>query len=1021
MIWKPLDSTSQNSDQRTSASLEDAQSRGRTATVSSPLESLSDPSPAESSIPDRAISDTGNLATPAQLRSMRWWQRVSVKTKVTALAVALGVVPVLAVGGVAIYFANRIIVQSALEGRQRLAVDISFQLNNFVLGRLHDVETIASTPLVKNSSQTNPDELVNYINSFVARDSTYGEIAAATPDGSFLYLDQNKAAFRTTNVDVPSKLEAAGAKPFAEINAAYFLETGGSLRPVAAFLRPSVITGKPSFYAAAPILNSSGKQLSALVYSQTDVSDISELIRVNLINLVHQGGGGTDGKLPDFEVVDQGIAFFEKTSDAQDQEIPASRIEARGNSIKIDGKPFKPGGKIFTKENRVIVSNGKNIGVDLETIFPKYIGLRDSGVAATVTDVSQKDGKEYVLSYAPIARVEGLPLDWGVLVYEPASSVFAPQRTLILALLLGTVLSAMLVGSIAAALANRATRPVLKAATAVEKIGQGDLATRLEVRGDDELAALGSNINTMAAQLQTLVQTQSFEAAQERLLTAAKGSGILRAADLADIFDQAVDEARHLLQLDRVVIYRFGTESSDGIITESVSNGWTSAMAEHISDSCIPNDLRAAYQEGRVVAIANVADASLHPEHLDLLQQLQVQANLIVPILSGTQLYGLLVAHHCAGPHEWQPFEINFLKRLGTELGLSIYRVDLLEQTEKQAEEQRYLKEGLQNRALELLMEVEPISKGDLTTRARVTADEIGTIADSYNATVESLRRIVLQVQDAAGQMAETTSANQTSVASLSADALQQAEAIASALGVVQEMADVVRDVAANAEQAELVVQEASQTVELGDVTMNRTVEGMQSIRATVAETAKKVKRLGESSQKISTVVELISAFAAQTKMLALNASIEASRAGEEGRGFAVVAAEVRALAQQSAEATEEIRKLVMSIQAETNDVVATMESGTQQVVTGTQLVDETRQSLNKITIASAQLGRLVEEIAQATVVQFRASETIAQTMQDVAAIANKTSTEAQQVSSSFEQLQQVTQTLQAGVGQFKV
>jgi methyl-accepting chemotaxis protein len=202
---------------------------------------------------------------------------------------------------------------------------------------------------------------------------------------------------------------------------------------------------------------------------------------------------------------------------------------------------------------------------------------------------------------------------------------------------------------------------------------------------------------------------------------------------------------------------------------------------------------------------------------------------------------------------------------------------------------------------------------------------------------------------------------------------------------------------------------------------MNRTVDGILAIRETVAETAKKVKHLGESSQKISTVVNLISTFAAQTNLLALNASIEAARAGEEGRGFAVVADEVRSLARQSAEATNEIEKLVAAIQGETNEVVAAMEAGTEQVVMGTKLVDETRQSLNKITTVSSKISDLVASITQATVVQSQASQAVTQTMTNVAAIAEKTSQEATFVSSSFEQLLKVAKTLETEVGQFKV
>ncbi|MGB5973061.1 MAG: methyl-accepting chemotaxis protein, partial [Nodosilinea sp.] len=350
-----------------------------------------------------------------------------------------------------------------------------------------------------------------------------------------------------------------------------------------------------------------------------------------------------------------------------------------------------------------------------------------------------------------------------------------------------------------------------------------------------------------------------------------------------------------------------------------------------------------------------------------------------------------------------------------------IERVKLLEQTQGLATEQQQIKEGLQRNALQLLMDVDPVSQGDLTARAKVTEDEIGTVADSYNATISNLRKIVLQVQDAAQQVSNTTDTSQVSVQNLSASAAQQAEEILTTLERVQTMADSVQQVSANAGKAEVAVRQAAATVTQGDDAMNRTVEGIMAIRETVADTAKKVKRLGESSQKISNVVNLISGFAAQTNMLALNASIEASRAGEGGKGFAVVAEEVRELARQSAEATTEIEKLVASIQTETNAVVTAMESGTEQVVTGTQLVDETRQSLNQINAVSRQISELVAAIADATVVQSQASEAVTDTMNSMAATASQNSSAASQVSDSFTQLRSVAQALEAEVGRFKV
>jgi twitching motility protein PilJ len=541
--------------------------------------------------------------------------------------------------------------------------------------------------------------------------------------------------------------------------------------------------------------------------------------------------------------------------------LPLSVIQQLFQSKSTQNQEFY----LKDSTNKIVASNQKEfILKNLEKVFPKFFAQNKPNGEQPVTAVLQDNAskREEVITYLPSTTLaKTYNLNWGLMLATPTEVAYAAQKQLLVTLLVGTSAVALAVAAIAALITTRAIRPILKAASAVEKIGQGELDTRLEVQGGDELAVLGANINKMTSQIQTFLQEQ-VEATEQ-------------------------------------------------------------AFA--------------------------------------------------------------------------------------------------LEQTERLADEQRQLKESLQKRALELLMEVDPISKGDLTTRATVTADEIGTIADSYNATVGNLRKIVTKVQSAASQVAETTSSNEASVQALSAEALRGAEEITLALAKVQEMAQSVRLVAANAKLAEAALQQAQETVAEGDTAMNRTVDGILAIRGTVAETAKKVKRLGESSQKISSVVNLIGTFAAQTNLLALNASIEAARAGEEGRGFAVVANEVRALARQSAEATSEIEKLVAGIQAETNEVVAAMEAGTEQVVAGTQLVDETRQSLNKITATSAQINTLVEAIAQATIVQSQASESVTQTMTNAAASADKTSSEAKLVSSSFKELQILAQALQEDVGQFKV
>ena len=549
----------------------------------------------------------------------------------------------------------------------------------------------------------------------------------------------------------------------------------------------------------------------------------------------------------------------------------------------------------------------------------------------------------------------------------------------------------------------------------VENFTWGNWQARSVVNTPDKIGALSNALNVLADSLEFNEVRLRQEAERSRILKET-AFDISVTADISEILQITVENARKILLCDRVIYQDF--EDDGDRVAESVDERFVSALDLKNNDFLGAAEI---YRDGETIAIANIDRSQLPEDCLEVLKSLAVVAVLVIPVIIEDNLVGWLIAHQCSEERTWQDEEINLLSQMAFGLGRAIEKIELLELQQQAQERERVAKENLQRRALELLMEVDPVSQGDLTVQVKVKEDEIGTIADSYNATIESLRKLVAQVKTAAIEVSTTTSDKDRSIQELSTGASAQTQEINTALARIQVITDSISAVAKNAKAAEAAMLRAVNTVKAGDEAMTLTVEGFQEIRDTVAATAKKVKRLGESSQKISKVVSVISNFADRTNLLALNASIEAAHAGEQGKGFAIVADEVRSLARQSAIATAEIEALVAEIQTGTNEVVTAMEEGTQQVVAGTKLVDKTRFSLIEIADVSQEIDRLVGEIAIATVEQSRDSEVVSQTMKQVAAISDKTSTEAEEVSASFKDLLAVAEQLKDSVAKFKV
>jgi methyl-accepting chemotaxis protein len=344
-----------------------------------------------------------------------------------------------------------------------------------------------------------------------------------------------------------------------------------------------------------------------------------------------------------------------------------------------------------------------------------------------------------------------------------------------------------------------------------------------------------------------------------------------------------------------------------------------------------------------------------------------------------------------------------------------------LDARQQEVEQQRQQREMLELGILNLVNEIEGATNGDLTVRASLDSMELSTVADLFNAVIDSLRDIAIDVKQGTGQVATSLGSNERDIRQLSEQAITEAAEIRGTFNSVEQMTNSIQTVATNANQASTIAKEAYVVAQEGTDAMAQTVASILSLRTTVGESAKKMKRLGESSQKISQVVTLIEEIALKTNLLAINASVEASRAGEQGRGFTVVAEQVGALAEQSAVATREIAQIVAAIQAETQDVAQVMELGTAQVVDGTRLVEATKQKLNQMLQKSQEIDILMSSISTATISQAETAKVVTQLIQQVTVSSEERSTFSSQMATSMQSTSQVAKQLEEKVAQFQV
>ncbi len=354
-------------------------------------------------------------------------------------------------------------------------------------------------------------------------------------------------------------------------------------------------------------------------------------------------------------------------------------------------------------------------------------------------------------------------------------------------------------------------------------------------------------------------------------------------------------------------------------------------------------------------------------------------------------------------------------------LSLLLLAKAFIEVSRRNAEEAARINSQNQNAILRLMNEMGDLADGDLTVRATVTEDVTGAIADSLNYTTEEFRKLVSRIIAAVELMGHATKEAEDISKGLLEETQKQAHEIQTAGEAVQLITKSIKEVDSSAARSAEVARRTLAVTEQGAQAVRNTISGMDSIREQIQDTSKRIKRLGESSQEIGEIVDLISDITEQTNVLALNAAIQAASAGEAGRGFSVVAEEVQRLAERSGEATKQIGALVKTIQGDTHDAVAAMEKSTLGVVEGAKLSDVAGQSLREIEQVSNELAELINSISTSTQVQTDMASEVASVMEDILKITVQTTEGTRLTANSIAQLTSLTSDLKGSVAGFKL
>jgi methyl-accepting chemotaxis protein len=334
-------------------------------------------------------------------------------------------------------------------------------------------------------------------------------------------------------------------------------------------------------------------------------------------------------------------------------------------------------------------------------------------------------------------------------------------------------------------------------------------------------------------------------------------------------------------------------------------------------------------------------------------------------------------------------------------------------------QQQKYLTESV-NRLIESL---EQFADGDLSVEIDYdnANDEIGRLFAGFNNTVRKIKELIINITEAVQATASASTQISSSAEELAAGAQEQSSQTSEIATAMEEITSTILETSNHTNLAAQAVKKSSKIAEEGKSVVQETVDGMERIAEVVGSAAETVNRLGEDSKKIGEIINVINDIADQTNLLALNAAIEAARAGEQGRGFAVVADEVRKLAERTTTATKEIADMIQRLQQGTNETVESIEQGVEEVNKGKEIASKAGSSMEQIEESSINAMDLITQVATASEEQSATAEEISRSIESINNVAHESAVGVEQIARATEDLSRLTENLQNLIEMFNL